>query len=77
MATKKQKRLAGEKKQAANREANRLLGLRAQARDHARRESKQKDAEAALARKSEKELADKRRGGVQEAVAKMAAASAR
>lgn len=45
MATKKQKRLAGEKKQAANLEANRLSGLRAQARDRERREAKQKDAD--------------------------------
>lgn len=60
MATKKQKRLAGEKKQAANREANRLRGLRAQARDRERRERKKKDAER-----------EARRASVQEAVVRM------
>ena len=60
MATKKQKRLAGEKKQAANREANRLSGLRAQARDRAHRERKKKAANREAQRVS-----------VQEAVARM------
>lgn len=62
MATKKQKRLAGEKKQAANREANRLLGLQAQIRDRKRREAKQRADD----------LVEARRASVQEAVAKMA-----
>jgi len=44
MATKKQKREAGELKQAANREESRRVGLQALARDRARRQKK-KDAE--------------------------------
>lgn len=66
MATKKQKRLAGEKKQAANREANRLSGLRAQARDRERREHREHREH-----REAKKNAGARRAGVQEAVAKM------
>ena len=54
MATKKQKRLAGEKKQAANREANRLLGLQAQVRDRERREAKQRAKDLVEARRADR-----------------------
>lgn len=52
MATKAQKRLAGEAKQAANREESRQSGLAAQAKDRQRREAK-KQAEAKAAREAE------------------------
>lgn len=54
MATKKQKRLAGEKKQAANREANRLSGLQAQVRDRKRREAKQRAKDLVEARRADR-----------------------
>lgn len=46
MATKKQKRLEGERKALQQREESRLSGLRAQQRDRERRLKKQQEQEA-------------------------------
>ena len=53
MATKKQKRAAGELRQAANREESRRIGLQAQKRD---RERRQKKADKAKLEKAEETL---------------------